>query len=288
MFEKYIASKQDFKAIEEGIKVVWLPAMNFVFKKKSLIKNVLPVSFDSRFFYIWSPFKVNSSQSMACKFDEYQMHKVPHNLKITESNQVGWCANANKWKSYLPKALAKNSKFILISGGLMAPFTKIQQECVSEKYSNPYTTYESYLATIVHEFAHIYYNQHRLWWYSDEKENITYLETALKLFRNQEISLNRIKIKIPIPQLWSEVFAFCSEYWASRLFWPKHTKNLDQMNLKLIEKALIKEGKKNLDRQNSIFCDQDSSHLAAAVFGKIILQKYPNSWPQVLLKPQKL
>jgi len=166
------------------------------------------------------------------------------------------------------------------------PFIELQRK---KKVSpNPYITRESYLATIIHEFGHIYYNQHKLWWYSNKKENLAYLETAIKLFKGEKVNIDNLKIKIPSPWLWSEIFAFCSEYYAATIFWPNHQKGINRTSLAMIQRTILGEKEKDLDRQNSLFDEKKSLHLVAAILGKIILHKYPTSWPQILIKKQVL
>lgn len=270
MFENYEATDEDLKTIEEGIQAVWRPEMDFVFTNRDLIKHVTIISYDSNFLYIWVKNKLSN--------------KFPHHILLKDEWQMGWRTDLpiKPFTDLLPSILQK-SKFEtpIISGGLLTPFSKLQQS-KGNIVSNPYTTRESYLATIVHEFGHVYYQQHKTWWYSNLKENLNYLENALKLFSNKKGRLS--KIRIPHPSVWSEVFAFCTDYYASGLFWPKHQRNVDEMNAITIKNHIPTEEIKNLEEQDSLFDDENFTHLTAAVFGKIILTRYPNLWPRKLLK----
>lgn len=288
MFETYKATENDFQAIEEGVKTVWRPEMNFVFKKKSLIEKVVVVSYDSEFLYLWTKLKFPRLETIPCRIQKYQAYKIPHKIKLKNVWQLGWRASLpiGVFEKLLPSKLQKsNFEIPKISGGLLTPFIKLQKKAKSIKKPNPYITYESYLATVVHEFGHVYYNQHKLWWYSDKKQNITYLEIAKKLFENKRVNLHQLKIEVPSPLLWSEVFAFCADYHATSLLWPKHKEDIDQMNLIIVKQAILKEKKKDLEKENSFFDEAKSLHLAAAIFGKIIIARYPHEWPQKLLQP---
>lgn len=275
MFENYKATKKDFDAIEKGIKTVWRKEMDFVFKKKSYIKDVAPVSFDSRFFYIWSSSKFPEFKSTPYRFDNYQVYKTPHKLKITEYDQMGWCANAEKWKSFLSKPLSEHKKAIYISGGFLTPFTKIHKKHISQGHLDIYSTYESYLATLVHEFGHIYYNSQPLST-SNKRANLEYLKTALNLFKEKKIEkFPRIKLYRSFAfEVWTEVFAFCTEYYAVSLFWPKFKKQLNDY------------WKTNLAKfvKNPSLLTSRTSHYLAATVGKILMSRYPQSWPEKILQ----
>lgn len=287
MFETYKATKNDFQAIEEGIKTVWLPVMNFVFKNKKLISNVVVISYDSKFLYLWTKFKVPGVEIFPCQIKNYHAYKIPHQIRLQDEWQLGWKAGLSiaAFIKLFPKKL-KNSNFKItkISGGLLTPFIELQKKKKGIKF-NPYTTHESYLATIVHEFGHVYYHQHKLWWYSNKKGNLTYIRTAIKLFEDKRNDLNKIKIKIPYPPVWSEVFAFCTDYCAASFFWPKHEKDIDRMNLAILKRIIPREKEKDLGQEDSLFDGEQSSHMMAAIFGKIILTRYPHKWPQKLLQP---
>lgn len=275
MFKDYQATKKDFEAIEEGIRTAWRKEMNFVFKKKSYIKNVAPISFDSQFFYIWSSSKIPKFKSTPSHFANYQVYQSPHKLKINEHDQMGWCANAEKWRSFLPKSLNKHPKAIYISGGLLTPFTKIHKRFLSRGHLDIYNTYEGYLGTLVHEFGHIYYNSQPIS-NLNKKANLKYLKTAADLFIGRKIKkFPRIKLYRSFAfEAWTEVFAFCTEYYAASLFWPKFKKNLD------------KYWKANLAifiKKPSLLTSRTSHYLAAAI-GKILMSGYPQNWPEKILQ----
>lgn len=275
MLENYQATKKDFEAVEEGIKTVWRSELDFVFRKKAYIKNVAPVSFDSKFLYVWSPFKISRLKSTPCCFDNYQVYKFPHKLKITDYDHMGWCANAYKWESFLPKSFAQNKKAIYISGGFLGPFTEIHQNYRDQKYLDIYNTPESYLATLVHEFAHIYYNSCSLS-VLNQKTNLEYLKTAINLFDGKKIK------KSPVIKLyrsfafeaWTELFAFCAEYTAASLFWPRYKKDLDNYWGASLAKFI---------QTPSLLSSREPHSLATAI-GKILISQYPKTWPQKILQ----
>jgi len=175
MFNNYLATQKDLKTVEKGLKFVLHPKMRFVFKNKSKIINTIVVSYDSKFVYIW---KVNPVKLT---------HKILHDLRIPDEWQRGWWAGivSKQVEKYLPK----ENKHQIISGGLLTPFIKLQK--LKNVSNNPYITEKSYLATIIHEFGHIYFGGHG---------------------KKGELS------------------AFCAEYYASQLFWPEHAKVMDKFD----------------------------------------------------------
>ena len=71
MFEKYLATKKDLEAIEQGIDFVWRKELDFIFKDRSKIAKTLVISYDSKKLYVWER-----------KRNKYFLHKIPHSLKI--------------------------------------------------------------------------------------------------------------------------------------------------------------------------------------------------------------
>lgn len=214
MFQNYVATKADLDAIKEALRLVNHPKMSFVLKDKPKIKNVAIISYDSKFIYVW-----NTRSKL--------IHKIPHNLKISPRWQRGWWTGiiSEQIRRYVPQTDQKPA----ISGGLLNPFIKLQKK--KRISGNPYTTRESYLATIIHEFGHIYFGG-----YGKE----------------------------------GELPAFCTEYYASSLFWPKHAKKMDEFDLSFINVQ------KNLN----------DPHIYAASVGRKLIATHPKVWPTLLIKPK--
>lgn len=189
MFQNYIATKKDLGAIEQALSFAIDPKMKFVFSDFSRIVKTSVVSYDCKYIYAW---RLNPTRLAS---------KIQHNLTIPDEWQRGWWAGliSKEIKKYLPK----NKREQLISGGLLTPFIELQK---AKKVSlNPYTTKESYLATIIHELGHIYFGGYG---------------------KKGELS------------------ATCAEYYASQLFWPIHAKNLDKF-IEKIDKNMPIEAKEN-------------------------------------------
>lgn len=297
MFENYKAAKEDFEAIEEGIKIVWHPKLNFVFKNKKFIKKVIVVSYDSKNLYLWSPTKFPKLTPVKCSLKQYFAYKIPHRLKISDDYQYGWRAGLKPrrlTRLILPKLETDEKSTPFICGGLLMPFIELQKK-MKDRKNNPYTTYESYLATIVHEFGHVYWHQHKLWYYSDKKENLLLLKTAKWLYSkagdlsySEKEKLAKIPLRFTSPhgiKGISELFAFCCEYQASLIFWPTHKQNIDIFDVNAIEYLLKLEKSRNLEQEDSVLEPSRYPHDFARVFSKVILTLYPKTWPQFLIAP---
>ena len=296
----FIASDKDLRAVEKGINYVWSPKLDFIFNDKEKIKNIVVMSFDSKGFFIWKHKQNNislfSQKQQTSSLPDYDLFIVPHNLIIEEKYQLGWGTGfllqekISQEKIFnFPKENVVN--FQIISGAFLTQFINSQKAKTKTCPLNPYTTYESYLATIVHEFGHAYYNNFHTWWYSDKTENLDYLNQALDLYQSKKIK-NIAEINFPNydkrETLLSELFAFCTDYTAASIFWESHKKDIDASNSEEIDQLLKTEEIKNLYKENSVLDPIPSAHTAALVFGKILTTHHPRSWPQKILCANKL
>lgn len=286
MFENYLAREDDFKAVEEGIAAVWRSELNFIFKDKNLLKNAIVISFDSKYLYLWTKVNLPTLVTLPSNLKDYHFYRVKHQITFTDEEQLGWMVGlkVEKMADYLPKnILIGNYQFPKISGSLLNPFVKSHQKVNAKGYrGDAYDTRESYLATIVHEFGHVYYDQHKLFWYSSKKENLSYLNTALKFYQGQKPK-NISKIRIPSYPNLSELFAFCTDHTAASLFWPNHKKDIDKANIEMLKWQIEEEKKRNLDIQDSALENWPGGHIMAMTIGKILLSRFPTSWPQKIL-----
>ena len=96
----------------------------------------------------------------------------------------------------------------------------------------------------------------------------------------------KISLYFPATISMGELFAFCTEYSASKFFWPNHKQNLDNFAKERLKKLVKAEKEKNLNQEDSVLEPSKKPHDFALVFSKIILHQYPTSWLQLLLKKQ--
>lgn len=281
MFEKYFATIDDFRTIEIGIDFVWKKELDFIFKNKKLIEKVIIVSYDSENLYLWSKVLISELSIISTNKNGYNFYRIPHKINIKDKYQRGWRVGIwdNKMEEYLPKRLLiGNYNYPKICGSLLKPFIGSHNKKISAYYSK-----ESYLATIIHEFGHVYFDQYKLWWYSNKRENLKYIKTAIDLYSNKNIC-GDINIKFPSYLRLSELFAFCTDYTASEVFWKKHKEDIDKYNFRFLKKIINIEKNKNLETEDSVFENKnDSGHIFASVIGKILIEKYRENWPQKLL-----
>lgn len=301
MFENYLAKAADIDAIEKGISYVWHRKLDFIFKDKQLIRNVVVISYDSKYIYVWkyksNPVTLPNATKVISSLASYDLFKIRHSININNSNQLGWRHGfILEHKIRLDKILispSKGSKYItIISGTLLFPYLASQKKKVGRtKKPNPYQTLESYLATIVHEFGHAYFHNHLTWWYSNKKENLTYLNTALNLYKTKEAT-HIEKINIPNyderSTLLSELFAFCTDYSASSIFWKSHRQDIDISNVIEVRRMIREERNKNLSQENSVLDPDPSAHNAALILGKVLIELFPKDWPGKLFSANYL
>lgn len=286
MGKNYLAKKVDFLAIEEALGYVWDSKLDFIFRKKKPIRSTVVISYDSQFIYLWTHKKLSGISRIPCSAKNYYAYQISHQLIFSEELNCVWRAGVAletpEIKALLPNAIKNSSRFSvpLITGGLLTPFTLLQKSF--HKKHNPYTTRQSYLATIVHEFGHVYWNSYKLWWPSNKQENFRYLAMARNLYSNKNNVHNK-PLSIPITSGIGEVFATCAEYYASQQFWPLHKKNFDKFAESRLKDLCILEKKKNLEQEDSVLEPTKYPHDFAFVFGKLLLTRYPKTWPKTLL-----
>ena len=272
MFSNYLATQKDLRTVEDGLRFVLHSKMRFIFKDKSKIVNIAVISYDSKFIYVWKIKPINLA------------YKLPHKIKIKDEWQSGWWAGIEmaQIENLLPAQIKNKSRFEIpiISGGLLTPFIRLQK--AKKIQYNSYVTQESYLATIIHEFGHVYWDSFKMWWPSENSINLRNLKIAGKLYSNLRPNIEKYSLTFPVFPVFGEVFAFCAEYYASELFWKNHKRNLDSFIKNHLNTLIILEKKKNLEKEDSVIEPSRYPHDFAFVFGKIILEKYPTSWPQIL------
>ena len=85
------------------------------------------------------------------------------------------------------------------------------------------------------------------------------------------------------------MFAFCADYTAATLFWPNHKKDIDKEQASHIQEAFEKEVTLDLSCEDSVLSGKVvGRHLPAAVIGRILIEKYPEAWPEKLIAEHTL
>lgn len=283
MFKSYIATPEDFLAVEDALRYVWHPKLDFIFRKKKSIRSTVVISYDSQCLYVWTQKKFPGFTRMECSVKDYYAYRIPQRFIFTKEHHSTWWAGVHsEIDAFLPEAIKRQSQFSIprISGGLLTPFIAVQKTL--QKKHNPYTTRESYLATIVHEFGHVYWNQYKLWWYSNKEENLRYLKTALRCYSNKKSVTTITRINLPVHQGIGEAYATCTELAGSTLFWPTHKKAFDKFFKYLLSLAIQSEYGKDLEREDSTLEPSRDAHIYGTVIGNIILAKFPKDWPTIL------
>jgi|SRR3989344_6083276 len=282
----YKVTKEDIEIIEKGINTVFDPRLSFIFKDKTALRKFLIVSYDSQNIYCWTTehldYKSSASFNLPDKKRVY-LYIIPHNIKITILNRTGWHTDIylDGLDSVLPKELLDDISLPRMSGSLLGDFIATQKE-VKGTANNPYIFRDGYLATIIHEFGHIYYDQTSP---SVKARSIKFLINAESLFAGKTPNdLTNPYVPYVPPQdlfyLFSEAYAMCAEMYASSIFYPKHEKLLSLFLLKLIRWVLEEEHTKTTPFSA---LDTQYKHTVAAAIGKIFMHLYPADWPEIII-----
>lgn len=254
--------KNDIALIYKAVEFIYNKRVNYIFDDKTRINNTKIAAYNHSTVFLIDPLNKDVTE---------------YSFKVPDKLMIGWQANI-KAELYdaLPKEIQYQSRFDhpIISGSLCTEFIKHQKFI-----EGWYTTVESFLATILHEYAHIYYNSFKSYFYHNKQENISYLDRALKILKGE--SKESLNMWVPEYRDLTEVFACCAETDASKIFWPDHYKTIMDMDTVKIKKAIEKEKTLNLDTQDSVLYN---SHLFSTVMGTFLLNDYPKTWPQEMLK----
>lgn len=244
----------DFELIEKALDLIWSKELDSIFDEKNLISEVNVVSFDSEYLYLW----IN-------KENGWEMSKIKHKIKFNEYDRKGWGAWSNpKIVCYLPLSLQWNYSII---GSLPTVFIDTQKEFKNSIYISK----ESFMATIIHEFAHIYC---RSYWdkYRTNRENVVeFLEGKTKIGEVE-----------PPPSYMEEVFAFCVEYEVSKKMFPLHAANMDKSDKKYLKNVVKQEQRRGI-KQQSVFDHEYGTHVIAMVLGRKLINNFPDSWENKIL-----
>lgn len=274
MFNKYQATPFDLDLITESLSKLNDSQIKILFPRPNLLKKISLVSFDSNRLYLWSQQKLVGLNSRSLKNHHYTFYSLEHHETLNDEVQMGWQANVYRFRHYLPKSI---QSYPCISGGLPTPFMMLHQKTINDSdifkhyWSLSYSTPNSFQATIIHEFAHAFFG---LAYNHQNPGFLTLRQKVLAQFNDNDE--NKLTYKIQpewfMPQFLSELYAFCSEYYASNIFWKKHQEFINQMNKAWLLKYQNDQSTQSLD-----------IHLNAAILGTILLKKYPQQWPQLIL-----
>lgn len=285
MFEDYKATKKDLEAIREGISFAYKEELDFIFVDKSAFAKLTIISFDVEFLYIWTQNRLVNIERIDFETQGYSAYKVKHHYQITDKEQRGWATSfrSPKMISFLPKELKENWTINpFMSGGLLHPFINLQKlKREKTRKHNPYITRESYLATIVHEFGHVYCNFHKPYYHGNKKQNLKWLTNAKALYEGEAVQIDKNILKLVSNKSTSELFAFCTDYSAAKIFWPNHVKDIERANAQQLKSLIKKENERDCYYESSVL--GENAHNYAAVLGRLLIETFSRTWPHFIL-----
>lgn len=279
-------SESDIKMFENSLNLIWSSKLKVVFQDRKLLAKILCLVFDKDFLYIFTKINLKLKGILAVRNSDlgYKLYIIPHRVTLKNKDVVGWQTGIKKieFLDYFPKRFITTSQLIWprISGPTASLFLKIQAK-IQKRWRplNPYTTSESYVATIIHEFGHAYFGSKYKAWHGEKLENLKTLRAALALFEEKKVHVAELPINIPLCPVISETFAFCCEYFAAEMFWPEHKNNIDQEMVHILPSLIEYENKTDLNFLNSVLDSREFLHYNAVIFSKLLLNKYGLNWP---------
>lgn len=272
--KNYQATEEDLIAVEEALQYLWKPELDYIFADRATLLNTLVVSFDATRVYIWKQ-----------EAEDYKLYSFSHSFSFDGIKLSGWCCGAyiKGINEYIPQEwLDEPHQAPFISGVLLHHFIGSGKE-KGKKYENyPYQTRESYLATLLHEFGHAYYNRKKTVGFRNRTYNVKVMEASQKIFSGEllDSDLDQFTLSFPINRNLTEIFAFCVEYAAAELFFQNHKRELDKFYAKRAERLLAIEYTRNPYWELSPL---EFPHDCAAVFGSLVMKKFGNDWTNALL-----
>lgn len=270
----------ELKVVKQTLSLVWGNKLSIIFQNKTILSKILILIFNESQLFILSkiPIDISKAQKFSCG---YYLYEIKHNISFRNNDFSGWyaCIKKREILKYLPENFVNESQLIWprISGPTSTLFLKFQNKLKCRtRPLNPYITKESYMATVIHEFGHAYFDSLNLSWHGIKEQNLKLLKTTFLLLSKKKANLNKIKIILPLSHIFSELFAFCTEYFSAILFWPTHRKMIDEEIKYYLPQIIKQEKNKDLNFQTSIF-DSDI-HFSSAVLGIQIIAKNKSSW----------
>jgi hypothetical protein len=263
-----VASPEDLSTVEEALTYVWRSELDFIFEARAVLEDTLVLVFDSSTLYVWRREK-----------GTYRRYSFQLTCSAKDFSHDWWACGPviRGLETCLPLEWGHTDrKLSFVSGSFITPTIEGQKR--RERPLNPYTTRESYLATVVHEFGHVYFDK-----LTQVPNNDQYsqklVETALAIYQGRP-AFSDLVFPSFNKRFWSEIFAFCTDRAASNIFWPGHKAAVDRANVALLEKVLSGDGESN---KYWDLPPLEKTHMSAAIVGPILIETLGNSWPEHIL-----
>lgn len=211
MFENYKITKEDICAIKEAIKIVHSKKVAF-FPRNGLNK-IDVVLFDSKYLYIWSERRYNLKKIGIADTKQF-IYRWKHGEIITDYAYLA-CGGTIELNKVFKKIFKILNHYNFFFCPPLTCFIK-SQKCRKSK-NNAFTTRESYIFSIIHEFGHLYYHLHTKR-QNDEKVR-RLLHQSRKAWKSTKINLPNL----PIPEGFiSELFAALCDITVSKTLESKY------------------------------------------------------------------
>jgi len=207
MYDMYQMQKKDIEAINRGIRI----ARKF---ENEIFPEGLPgtsvVLYDTKDVLVWTRRKLHLPKYG--RSEGYTLYRFAHNQSIKKED-LFYCGGTPE---HLIKLLIQKLGKIFFTCSPLTTFVQLQKR----RKGSFYTTEASYLATIIHEFAHAYHWLH---------------QGTIPIEKSIWNLLKKLKTKIPKEGICLEAFAIWCELLVSRKYFPAHFRNLKKWSTRVQE-----------------------------------------------------
>jgi hypothetical protein len=280
----YTTSKPDFRFLQRGIKLAFSAEIKSFFFKPGLADTDI-VLFDSTYLYIFSTGNYNLPVYREFVSPTHRVFYIKHHLAISRKN-LGRCFSLwfNKSIRNLLWNASEKKRWQPIFCAPMSTFCILNKKDRKEYSLYSYT--EGYTFTVVHEFAHVYYDLHARSSDYNLRGSMELLSSALQL-RKGHLSGKLLSSLLPKNRYLGDLFALLLEYEAASRLSSIHRMRMDlDINATLSELATEEKTYIKASQPTARFAYSSAlsyPHNFAKVLLPIALKLHPHDWHEWLL-----
>ncbi len=243
------ATTSDFDLVIDAISAIGSDHLKHLFTDPDRLTGIMPVAFDAQNLYLFTGVELDFP--VVYQKGGIRVYRLEHSNSVDEPSIRKWAAGVYQTEAYEYLHSLK-LKHQMPYGSIFQLFRLAQ----SRRPGSIYTIPDSYKATIVHEYAHLVFDQR---------------------FEGNPVSSQEIKGHLEVSHVYfwrhlSELFANCVELVASQIFWKTHYANM------------VKSGQQILDQPNPRPNAWADPHMFARAYSQALIQNHPQDWPEVLMR----
>lgn len=241
-FSNFSISSNDFQLVEDGIEIAY-GKMGHVFKNG--LEGVDVVSYDSKFFYIWSRKSYSGSEKIKDSVEEFKIYRLPHKEKVPKSTYemlrfgVPGIKLGEKTYDKLPAKI-----------NIQAAPASVRLKLRAQRLEKPtkervYYEEKHYVPIVVHEFGHFYYAKNFSYPYLNQLLELTgHLFDELTQ-QNEALSVQPDTLLAPLDyHALTELYASLVEIEATKIYAPDILSKVLEI-MKQYAAGLLKKGREH-------------------------------------------